>query len=274
MLLSALIAALFACQAAIAEDQPGAEEKPKVANREKAREEKKTGQPQTKPALRGEYAIMGKTLKLDEETRAKLQAQVEANKKAMTDLEAAQKVELAELREAIVAAKKARDKEKLTELQTKRQALDAAKAKLKAEGTAKIMALLTEEQRAAWNAFTVRRAVMTRFKKMKLSEEQLSQIEKLCAAAAKTMPAAAGDQDKEAKKARTEAYDKLYGEIYQQVLTDEQRARAKKWAEMPKGRGKAKEAGKAKPKGPAKDKGAKEGEGGDAEAKPVKGTGQ
>jgi Spy/CpxP family protein refolding chaperone len=220
---------LFLCQAVLAEDQPAAE---KPVAKKKA----------TKPKLSGEYAIMGGVLKLDNETAAKIAELSKANMQAVKDWKTTKGAKLAELRKALANARKAKDEKKIEELNKEIKALGEGEEKLQAEGMAKIMALLTDEQKAVWKGFCLRREITKRFKGMKFTDEQTAQMQKLCEEAAKTMPAADGD---EAAKARQEACGKVVDEISQKVLTDAQREEMKKKS----GEGaKAKVAPKAKAK--------------------------
>ena len=256
MLIAALTAIAMFCPAALAADEAG-EDKPKP-EKKKAREgEKVEGRRKHGPALQGEYAIMAKVLKLDEATQAKIKEQFEANRKARNDWEEANGAKLRELRQEAAKARKAKDKEKVEQLEKDRAALEQAEAKLRTDARESIMALLTEEQRTTWNGFILRRGIMGRFKKVKLTDEQEVQMQKMCEESAKTVPPADA-HDREARKARTEALEKLCDDIAQKVLTEEQRKKLSK-PEKVRAQGDQKPEEKAKAEGKARGEGKAEG---------------
>jgi len=238
-----LSAALFICPAALAQDEKAKEDKP---------EKKKKTDKKQKTKLRGEYGIMASVLKLDEETCAKIQAQCEANAKALKEADAAGKAKLKELRAALAKAKKAKEEDKVADLQKQIKEAEQAKAKQQAENMAKIMALLTDEQKAVWKAFDLNRVMMREFKAAKLTKEQTASVKKLCDEAAAGIPFASECTDAEKKQARADGLKKLAEKVTSDVLTEEQRAKLTKGAKEGKAKGKAKAGGKAKAKKEAK----------------------
>ena len=94
--------------------------------------------------------------------------------------------------------------------------------KLQTQRSEQIVAILTPEQKAKWAGFTLYRSVMRRYKRCKLVADQDKQIRDACAAAAKTMPATTD------RKGRGAAMKKLYKDIEEKILTDDQREELKK----------------------------------------------
>lgn len=215
---SALMALLLAClPAVVAQSADVAGGKPKRARKKRERPQRKPKGPQ------GEYAIMAKVLNMDTDQQAKLMEIVEANGKAMKEWATGPSGQkLKELSEASREARKAKDREKMKQISQEMKPLAAERNKLQADRKASIMAILTDEQKAAWAGFVVYRNTMRRFKRCKLTEDQDKQVRDLCSAAAKTMP------DSSDRKAYREAVNKLNGEVEEKVLTPEQREELKK----------------------------------------------
>ena len=222
-LLGALAALLLAAPVALAEE---AGEQPA----KKKRAKKKRG-PREKARLRGEYGMMVSVLKLDEETKAKFEAAVKAGQQALQDWQKGDGAKWKELNTAMREARKNKDKEKMTALGAQLKELNAARAKIMGDNTAKLMELLNDEQKAVWAGFVLRRSLMGRLRRLKLTEDQVAQLQKLCEEKAKTIPAAA---DRKNAKARREGLNKLYAEVGEKILNEEQRT---KLAELMKKRG-------------------------------------
>ena len=157
--------------------------------------------------LRGEYGLMASELKLTDDQKTKfietIKAQSEA-KKAMAKETAPIKKEMAE-------ARKAKDKEKCKELAAKLKELQGDS---KADKAA-IMAILSDEQKAAWAAFDVYRSACRKFARAKLTDDQQQAARDICT---KSDVKLTGD-----KKTDAAALKVLAGKISADVLTDEQR---------------------------------------------------
>lgn len=188
-----------------------------------------------KSPFRGEYAIMASELKLTEEQKTKmagiLKAQAE-NKKAMAEASKP-------LRTAMMEAKKAKNKEKAKELAAK---LKELRGDPKAD-KAKIMAILTPEQKTSWSQFNVYRSACRRFGRAKLTDDQKQAIKNMCA---KSDVKITGD-----RKADAAALKTLSDKIASDVLTDAQRESIKPKARVKKEK-KEKPAGAKKPRGKKK----------------------
>jgi len=184
-----------------------------------------------KPGLRGEHAMMANVLKLDDETKAKFADVVKAGAAAMQEWTKANGAKWKEVTKALRDARKNKDKDKLKELTPQFNELRKGRDKVMADGKAKVLELLTDEQKAVWEGFILRRTLMRWFKGAKLTDEQKQQMQKLCEEKAKTMPAAT---DQKSRRARYQAMNKLRAEIVEKVLTDEQREAVKKNLPKPK----------------------------------------
>ena len=236
---------LLAAPAAVAEDDFGEGKKPKARKKRKARGEGRRGQ-RGRREKANVYAKMAEVLKLEGEAKTKFDEQVAANKKAVKEWKQGDGAKLGELRKSFAEARKAKDKEKIKQLSGEMRTLMLAQRKLEAELLTKLLALLTDEQKAAWAAYQLEKQVAGRFRRCKLTEEQLAQVKTMCAAVAKEIGEA---KDGKAKGA---AMRKLQTEITEKVLTDEQRETLKK-----KGGRKPRGEGQGKAKRPKKERGKK-----------------
>ncbi len=173
----------------------------------------------------GRYDVMVKVLELEGEQKEKFLAQAKTNIHAVKEWHKANHAGMKKLRAAAKEAKKAGDEEKYKELYAKYKTLKNVKAKMYKANRAKTLALLNDDQKAAWAKYMFRSRAMRRYKGIDLSEEQKEKIEKLCEAAAKAMPKV---KDKKSKKARAEVYKRLHADIAEDMLTASQREKLKK----------------------------------------------
>lgn len=217
-----LAVVLLACGPAMAQDGEAKAKPEKPKGAEKARKAKPSG-------LRGEYGIMAGVLEFDDAQKAKLLEAVEANKAAERQwMESGDGKKMQELSKAYAEARKGEDKEKAKPLAEQLRALKESRAKLQEAGKARIMAVLSDQQKTIWAAFNLQRRAMMRYKRLKLTEDQLKQVKEICAEAVKNRKA--GDD----RKALNAADKKLMSDIEQKVLTNAQREELKKPPEKPK----------------------------------------
>jgi len=227
-LLCVMVALTFTAGSVLAKDG-GKGKKAKPAGAKKARVKK------PKSPFRGEYAIMASLLKMTDAQKAQLTEILKAqgaSKKASAEAAKPIKIQLA-------AAKKAGDKAKVKELNAKLKALRGDPKASKA----KVIAILTPEQKAEWAKFGLYRRVCSKFGRAKLTDDQKTTVRDMCA---KSDVKTTGD-----KKADAAAMKGLTDKIAADVLTDAQREAIK-----PKPRvKKEKPAGNKKPRGkkPKKD---------------------
>jgi len=183
-LLSLLAALLLAAPTALAQEGNG-EEAPKAKKRAKVKAKKK------RPAKKDEYAVMAEALGLEGEAKAQLEEQIAKGKAAIADKE---KAILAEIK-----------------------LLHASRAALRKEMKAKIVAGLTDEQKSKWAGYQLRVRALRRYRKSKLTDEQIAKIQTMCEATAKEIG------DGKDRKVKAVAMRKLHGEIVKNVLDEEQR---------------------------------------------------
>jgi len=157
---------------------------------------------------------------------AKQQADVKAKIKARDDALAAwDKANAEKVQAAETAAKDARaqnDAEARKKASGELRALRTAREESAAEATAAVLAVLTPEQKAAWNGYQLYQSIAARYRKADLTEEQLAKIKAACAVAAKEL-GEIDDADQKAKRAKRAVTDKLRWAIDVFVLTPEQR---------------------------------------------------
>jgi hypothetical protein len=189
-----------------------------AADKEKAATTEKASSEKASSGLHGEYAMMASVCKLTDEQVATLKTKLKA-------------------REDAVAA--------LGKTGEKAAASEAEHQKITDKFMAEILAILTPEQRIAWEAFALSRSLAAHFRKANLTTEQETKIHALCADPAKDLAASKGDMT-ELRKARAEAATKLGKTIEDTLLTaDQKAAMAKKGEAKPSGEKKAE--GAAKP---------------------------
>jgi hypothetical protein len=222
---------LLAAPAVLAQDGFGEDEAPKARKKARARKARRKRAPRAKPDV---YAKMAEVLTLEGDAKAKFDAQVAENKKAVEEWQQVNGEKLKELQAAMRTARKEKDKDKAKTLGAELRKLQLDRKKLETELMGKVLALLTDEQKATWAGCELREQVLRRYRRCKLSEDQVGQVQKLCEAVAKEL---GEGQD---RKAKAEAMKKLNVEITEKVLTEEQRQKLAKRGGRARGEGKAK----------------------------------
>jgi len=201
---------------------------------------KKGRRKKRQPVVKGiDYDALAALLELEGEAKEAFDKQVAANNAALEESAEANAAKLKELRAAMKAARKAKNKEKVKAVKAELKQLRKARAPLVAELDAKVLALLTDEQKTAWAGHQFRQQVMRSLRKVELTEDQDIKVIALCTEAAGEL----GD-GKDAK-ATAAAVKKLRAKIVKEVLTDEQRKALRKG----RGRGKARKRAKKKKAG-------------------------
>lgn len=187
-----------------------------------AAKEKTPAAEKAKDALRGEYAIMASECKLTEDQQTALKAKLAARDAALAEWTKANGEKFKALQEALKKAREAGDKDAAKKASDELKTVEAERAKINAQFQADLQAILTPEQKAAWEVFRLYRAMMARYKKANLTDEQTAKIREACAAAAKEAAAATGDE-KTIRKAQADAEAKLRKTIEDTILTAEQK---------------------------------------------------
>jgi Spy/CpxP family protein refolding chaperone len=222
--MTALVALLLLCSP-VASDwaaaAPGAEAGGKKARKKGARD-RKARQPRKK-GPGGYYGIMMKVLEMDEDQKAKLMQAVQDSQKALKDWEAGPSgTKYKELTEARKQAAKDKDKEKAKSISQQLKSLQKERAELQAAQKALVMDVLTPQQKAAWAGHELYTSVMRRYNRANLTDDQKLKLKEHCVAKSATMP------DASDRRARGQALKKLYEEIDEKILTDEQREALKR----------------------------------------------
>jgi len=221
LVLCGLAVLLLACPSAVAK-----KDKPKAEGKAKKDKPKKGN----KGKLRGYYAIMAGVLELTDEQKDKMTEAITARDAALAEWDEGEDGK--KLAELVKKAKEA-DKDAARGLRKEAAALRKERAELEAAQKAKIMEVLTEEQKVKWEGHLLYTQMMRQFKKVGLTKEQEGKIRALCAAKGAEAIAAAGDR-KALKKLRAD----LAAAISADVLTEEQRTKAAAKKEKPAGKGK------------------------------------
>lgn len=195
-----------------------------------AKPKKAKGEAKAKSALKGEYAIVAAELKLSDEKKAEFAKAVEALNAARSEWAKANAAKLEELNKAAKAAREAKDKDKTKELQKQLAELKAQQEKITSDAQAKVRAVLTPEQQAQWEAFTLYRQVLRRYSKAELTDEQKDKAKALAAEAAKQISAST---DAKAASALKKDLDQKVAALLTPEQTEKMKAPAAK--KPPKG---------------------------------------
>jgi Spy/CpxP family protein refolding chaperone len=168
---------------------------------------------------------MAAECKLTADQQATLKEKVKAKVDA---LEAWLKVNGEKLKAAQDAAKAARagtDDAAKKKAGADLKALETERDAALAQADAAILAILTPEQKADWDASKLYQTTIARYKKANPTEEQQAKIKAVCKAAAAEL-AGLKDDDKKAKQTRAAVPLKLRFAIEEAILTPEQKAAA------------------------------------------------
>ncbi len=163
---------------------------------------------------------MVKVCNLTEEQQKKLAEVHAAGQKAMKEWQEANAEKLKAARDKMKAAREANDREAMKKASEEMKALNGERAAVTKKTQDEMLAVLTDEQRAAWQLHNDVRGVTGRFRKAKLTEEQMAKVNELVANHMK-------DVDRSDRKAVAEATKKIHKAIHDDVLTDEQREAVK-----------------------------------------------
>ncbi len=176
--------------------------------------------PRTKPArkeplLRGAHAIMAKVCGLSEEQQKKIAELNAARNKALEEWQQANAEKLKAAEARAKAAREAKDAEAGKKAREELSALRKGQDEIVAKSQAEILAVLTDEQKAKWRKYNAVRAVRSRFRGVKFTDEQIAKIEAACGQAE--------GLDSDDPKARAAALAKLSAQVEKDVLTEQQR---------------------------------------------------
>jgi len=176
--------------------------------------------------FKGEWGVMAAELKnagcpLTEAQEKELKEKIAAKETAMAlwGAKGEKGVKLAEAQKALEEANKApeKDKTKIAELKKLVEDMKAQKAAADADATKAIMGVLTAQQKDAWDAFRLFRAITGAFKKIDLTDAQKAKVRTMAAAVSKDWAKA-----EKGEKEKT-IFNKLKADVEAQVLTAEQR---------------------------------------------------
>jgi Spy/CpxP family protein refolding chaperone len=211
--LGSLLVAAFALAPALAAwaGDPGEETKKKKREGRKGRKRKGEGGGR-KRGRKGLFEQINAACTLTDEQKAKL-------KEACEKYQAAQKdsaKETAGLRKEMAEARKNKDKDKAKELAAKMKEL----RKPVDDAMAAVMAGLTAEQKLAWEGHRMATMILGRLKKTDLTQEQKDKVLALCK---KKLESLKGADEKSKRRAMGETFK----EVYESVLTADQKAQVK-----------------------------------------------
>jgi Spy/CpxP family protein refolding chaperone len=205
VVLGALLLGLAAAPVLAAEE--GAEQKPK----------KRKKQPKPKTVLRGEYLMLSREAELSAEQKTELEGLVKAHQAELAAWNSVNAEKLKELKQELAQAKKDKDKEAVAAVRKKMSAIQKERAGLREGLWKKINAMLTDEQKAKYEAFKLYRGVARRYGRAKLTDAQKATVKEMVAQAQKDVAAAAD------RKAKAKVLNALHARIAEEVLTPEQR---------------------------------------------------
>jgi Spy/CpxP family protein refolding chaperone len=198
-----------------------------------------------KDTLKGVYAQMVTICKLSDQQVTDLKTKVKARDDAVAAWMTPNADKMKAADEAVKKAKEGSDKAAGKKANEDRQKLMAERTKIEADGMVAIYAVLTPEQKQAWDGQQMYMQMSGRFKRANLTEEQRTKIRPLCDQAAKDEAVVKGDE-KAARKAKSDIQAKVIKTIEDTILTAEQKAEMAKKQEP-----KAKAAGEKAAEKPA-----------------------
>lgn len=163
--------------------------------------------------LSGEYAAMAEQLGCSEAQKKRMADAVQAKEKSLAAWEGQYGKKLAELKQKDDAS---------GQVAAQIEALGAARARVEAQGHARVLATLTAEQRQTWESKKLCDEVIAHFKTARITDQQLTTIDKMCKEAAANL---ATDT---AADARETTLAQLIATVEQKVLTAEQKGKTAK----------------------------------------------
>lgn len=178
--------------------------------------------PKETTTLSGDYARMADELGMKAPQRRRLAQAVEAKAKALEVWDKQNGKRLADLQQTLAKAKADKKESLVGRLEPQVAAMEQARARVEAAGEARIMAVLTVEQRAAWEGRKLAKEVLDRFRSIRLDADQTAKVEALSKEAAKSLKVVVTAEDLKA------AADQLVPVVTERVLTAEQRAQLEK----------------------------------------------
>jgi len=165
-----------------------------------------------KPLLRGEYFIMTKVCDLSEAQQVKIAELVKQRQEAFSQLHEKGKA----VKAAMADARKSKDEDARKKAAADMREFEAESRKLAQKWSKEVLDVLTPEQQAKWQEFTVMREVQRRLRGVKFEEDQLDRVK-----AAYVQHTTGVDLTDE--KARRDAVAKLSAHVMKEILTDAQR---------------------------------------------------
>jgi len=171
------------------------------------------------PELRGEYALIAAQAELTGEQRTQLAAIVTEARAAEARMQAANKDKLGKLRKDLADARKSNNRQAIAKASQQIMKINSAATKAKKALRARVLGLLTPEQKIKWAGFVFYRSACGVLAKANLTDDQKTAARKLCDEAARQLGAAA------LKKSRktVAAQKKLLARIKADILSDRQR---------------------------------------------------
>jgi len=173
-----------------------------------------------RPAVKGEWAAMVKQCNLTADQQTAVNDKVKAMNAALTDWDAKNKDQVDKLKADIKAAKEANDKAKLKDLNAQQKTLMTGRDAIQQQSRREIMTLLTPEQQQTWAVYQLQIEVKRHFNKAKLTDDQLAKIKPLCENTQQGLAKLTAGE----AKGRKALMNKLFADVAQQILTDDQRA--------------------------------------------------
>ena len=192
------------------------------------------GRARGKEPEQSQFDLIVGECQLTDDQQTALKAKVKARDDALAAWSTAnaEKVEAADA--AAKAARSGTDANAKKQAGAAVKALATERAAATADADAAMLTVLTDEQKAKWQAFLMYQNVMKRFRKVELTEEQTAKVKAACGAACKELSALGTDaDDKSAKKEKSAIDGKLRWAIENVIMTAEQRASV---ATPPRGR--------------------------------------
>lgn len=172
-----------------------------------------------KPAIAGHWTIVAKEIKLTDEQKGKLETILKERADSVAKFDAANGSKMKELDEAAKKAKAGKDEaafktanDELKKLKTQREAAGDS-----VDVDAKLLPLLTPEQKQGYRAYGLFFAATIKFGKADLTADQKKTVKTMAADLAKPMT------DQSTEKEVTKIKSDLYAKVTAEVLTEAQK---------------------------------------------------
>ena len=171
------------------------------------------------PELLGEYALIATQAELTDAQKSQLATIAKEGRDAEAHMRAANQERLDRLQKNLAEARRTGDKDSLSSTLQEIMRINSAASKAKKAYEARVLGLLTPEQKTKWAGFVLYREVCRTLPKANLTDDQKVTVRELCDDASLEL----GDDALKKFGKTVAARRKLRDRIKTEILTDQQR---------------------------------------------------